>query len=67
MYLIPWIPREKVEVGSLALSSAAFYSMEQFHLVVETAKTSEGRRKLDTGGFSIALKESKNYKDGHSI
>lgn len=48
---MPQIPREKVEVGSLALSSAAFYSMELFHLVVGAAKTSEGRRKAEAGVF----------------
>ena len=56
-----------MEVESLTLCLVAFSTMERFHLAVEAAKTSEGKRKMDAGGLFIVSKESKNYRDAHSF
>lgn len=51
----------------LTLPFAAFSTMEQFHLAVEAAKTSEGKRKMDAGRLYIVSKEPKNSKDAFSF
>lgn len=50
--LIKQIPRKGLEVESF--SFMAFSTVEQFQLAVEVAKASQGKRKMDADGPSIA-------------
>lgn len=67
MYLIKQIPGKRMEVEYLTVSFVPFSTMEQFHLAVEAAETSEGKRKMDACCLYIVSKEPKNYKDARSF